>query len=385
LRRCEVHRTPRVALIEGLFDLSAATRSESRWMVHLAPPADWKIGVIVGPSGAGKTTILREFFGSPLSFNWSRSRCVADEFSESMSLQDLTDVLSAVGFSSPPSWLRPFRVLSTGEQFRVFLARSIVESSAERPIVLDEFTSVVDRTVARIASAAVQKFIRRNNRQLIVASCHYDILDWLEPDWVYEPHVDRFTAGRSLRRPKINLDVQRVGSEAWRLFRAHHYLTAELATASTCFVAFWGETPVAFASVLNWPISSRHLRPRMREHRLVCLPDFQGIGIGNALSEFVGSMVRAMGRRYYSITSHPAMIGHRGRSSIWRMTHAPSQLSPAMIGRTGFRSTRTRPMSSIARRTVGRFRATFEFVGKPMDREQAEKIWAGDLIPQTPL
>lgn len=64
-----------------------------------------------------------------------------------MGIKDIVGLLSSVGFSSPPSWVRPFRVLSTGEQFRVTMARTL----AEMPdlAVVDEFTSVVDRTVAR--------------------------------------------------------------------------------------------------------------------------------------------------------------------------------------------------------------------------------------------
>lgn len=49
----------------------------------------------------------------------------------------------------------------------------------------DEFTSVINREVAQIGSYAVQKTIRKNNKKFIAISCHYDIIEWLEPDWTF--------------------------------------------------------------------------------------------------------------------------------------------------------------------------------------------------------
>jgi hypothetical protein len=42
-----------------------------------------------------------------------------------------------------------------------------------------------------------------------------------------------------------------------------------------------------------------------REHRTVVLPDFQGVGIGDALSEWLGAYLRSWGIRIRSLTSHP--------------------------------------------------------------------------------
>jgi ABC-type ATPase with predicted acetyltransferase domain len=131
-----------------------------------------------------------------------------------LSTKDITGYLSSVGFSSPPSWLRPFRVLSNGEQFRATLARALADE--RELVVIDEFTSVVDRTVAQIGSAALSKAIRRKDKKFIAVSVHYDILDWLEPDWVYQPHTGEYYTGRYLhQRPEIKLEVKRVHHTAW--------------------------------------------------------------------------------------------------------------------------------------------------------------------------
>ena len=135
---------------------------------------DWTIGLIVGPSGSGKSSVAREAFGAALyeGGGWDDDSAVVDGFG-SLSTKDSTGLLSAVGFSSPPSWVKPYRVLSNGERFRCDLARAL--ASADPLVVYDEFTSVVDRVVAKIGSAAVSKAIRKrkDGRRFVAVSCHY--------------------------------------------------------------------------------------------------------------------------------------------------------------------------------------------------------------------
>jgi len=79
------------------------------------------------------------------------------------SVEDITSAFNSVGFSSPPSWLKPYSVLSNGQKMRVDLARAILEDN--QLFVFDEFTSVVDRNVAQIGSFAMQKAIRKTNKK----------------------------------------------------------------------------------------------------------------------------------------------------------------------------------------------------------------------------
>jgi energy-coupling factor transporter ATP-binding protein EcfA2 len=321
-----VRRTPRVQQLEGLFDVPPSQRSERVWHADLPIEArSWNIGLIVGPSGCGKSTIARRLFETQLvdGFEWSGESCLCDGFPAAMSIKEITELLSSVGFSSPPSWLRPFHCLSNGEQFRATLARAIAE--CPELFVMDEFTSVVDRDVAKVGSAAVAKAIRRRQQRFVAVSCHYDIIDWLAPDWVYEPDQNRFTWRSERRRPPIRLTVVRVHHSAWRLFQRHHYLDTKLHPAAKCFVAVWNGHPVAFCSVLFQPHSRGSY---FREHRTVVLPDYQGVGVGNALSEFVGSLYVGQGAKFCSTTSNPAMIAHRKRSPLWTMHRAPGRVSP---------------------------------------------------------
>ena len=372
-RSTPIQRTPRVVQIEGLFDLPPARRSELTWQVHL--PIDdrpWQIGLIVGPSGCGKTTLARKLFGEDLAggFEWPEHEAIVDGFPVELSIKEITLLLSSVGFSSPPSWLRPFRALSNGEQFRATMARAL----AEQPdlVVFDEFTSVVDRTVAQIGSAAVAKTIRRRpGQQFVAVTCHYDVAEWLDPDWIYEPATDNFQWRLERRgRPPLWLDVSRVNSSAWHLFRNHHYLTAKLNPSAVCFCAFLDGRPIAFSAWLPFLGRLRGKQRARRNHRTVCLPDFQGVGIGQAVVDFCASLWTGLGYRAFSASSHPGEIAAKNRSTHWRVLRAPSR---AVRGGDGNmrRLTRTR--------ATNRLTASFEYVGPTLDPDLARRLHGSNI------
>jgi ABC-type lipoprotein export system ATPase subunit len=364
VKAVDIKRTARVLQLEGLFDVPPARRSERRFQVDLPiEREEWSIGLIVGPSGSGKSTVLREAFGTQAvaRFDWLADRAVVDAFPLDMPIKTITGLLSSVGFSSPPSWLRPFRCLSTGEQFRAEVARALAESPALA--VIDEYTSVVDRTVAQVASAALAKWVRRRRQKLVAATCHSDVIDWLRPDWVLEMPNGDFTWRLLQQRPAIALEIERVHHSAWQLFRHHHYLDGSLNRAAYCFVGRYAGRPAAFASCLHQTCRGGGY---WREHRTVCLPDYQGVGIGNALSEFVGALMLATGKRYFSTTANPAMIQHRSRSPAWRLARKPRLASPNRgEGAKGYANARTR---AVFRNTAG-----FEFVGAARV-EEAERF-----------
>jgi GNAT superfamily N-acetyltransferase len=346
LKSVPIERTPRVKLLEGLFDVPPADRSERRWQVSLPlEERHWNVGLIVGPSGCGKSTLARACFGEQPEPSWPSDRAIVDAFPATLGIKEIVSLLSSVGFSSPPAWLRPYHALSTGEQFRVRIARALAQGGSMT--VVDEFTSVVDRTVARIGSAAIARTVRARGTNFVAVTCHYDVADWLDADWIYDPSVDEFT-WRCLRgRPRITLEIARVHRSAWRLFKPHHYLNGDLNPSAQCFVAFVEDRPAAFAAVISGPDAHGG---HFREHRVVCLPDYQGVGIGNSLSEFVASLY-ASRKRYFSRTSHPGMIRHRMRSPLW-----------TCIARPGFKSRHTRATFARTGSTC-RLAASFRFVG----------------------
>ena len=148
--------------------------------------------------------------------------------------------------------------------------------------------------------------------------------EWLQPDWVYRPAENRFDRRRLRRRPSIALEICRCRPQAWKLFAPHHYLSHALNRSAICFLATWRDRPVAFSAWL--PFVGAGVKSK-REHRTVTLPDFQGVGIGNALSDLIAGMWTGLGFRALSTTTHPAMIRSRLASGRWKMTRKPSLAS----------------------------------------------------------
>lgn len=362
----DIERTPRAAQLEGMFDVPEAKKQTVSF--HFEAPfdeRDWQIGLIVGPSGAGKSSVARYLFGDSIvaGYDWHPSRSLVDSFDKAHSIRDITAALSSVGFSSPPSWLKPFRVLSNGEQFRANLARAIMD---ERELIaIDEFTSVIDRTVAQIGCAATAKSIRRHpSKKFVAISCHDDIVDWLCPDWILEPHVGRFTWGLQRRRPPIELEIRRVRHSTWSLFAPHHYLTSELATAARCFGAFWRGRIVAFVAWLPFVGRLSGTKQAKRVHRTVVLPDYQGVGIGRAIVDVTAAAWSALEFRGFLSTSHPGEIASRVAHGNWLLTRH------GFTGRDGGRADLSRS------RAIDRRTASLEWIGPPLEVAAAKELIA---------
>ena len=183
------------------FDCKVPNTSKFSINVDLPSPATdgWKIGLIVGSSGSGKTTIAKKLFGKNFfrrkSFTWDSRQSILNGFPSEMSIGEITNLLTSVGLTTVPSWFRPYKVLSNGEKDRVFIARVIAEAVVQKLdyVAIDEFTSVVDRTVAKISSKAIASLIRKRPIRVILLSCHFDIIDWLSPDWAFETDTESLT------------------------------------------------------------------------------------------------------------------------------------------------------------------------------------------------
>ncbi len=273
-------------------------------------PDEYGIGLIVGPSGSGKTLLLNQF-GTPKTYDWWPNRSVVSHFG---AVVDPIDRLAAVGLNSIPTCLKPYKVLSTGEKYRADTARALWPGA-----VLDEFTSTVDRQVAQSISIALRRYVDKVQLQnLTIATCHFDVIRPLEPDWVFNTMSGVLNTGRRVPRARTKLSVHRCSYKFWSLFGHHHYLTGKIHKQAQCFIGFLNEVPAVFTAVLAFPHPI--IKKAFREHRTVVLPDFQGMGIGPAFSNAIASLFTSTGRRYFSRTSHPRFGHYREHSPLWRPT-----------------------------------------------------------------
>ena len=355
----ELSTSIRARQICSMFDVPPEEKCQRQWKGQLPiEERDWNIGLIVGPSGCGKSSIMKQVWGEEQNFEWN-SQSMIDDFDDSLNVEDITKVCAAVGFNTIPAWLRPFRVLSNGEQFRADLARRLCE--VQDPVVIDEFTSVVDRQVARIGSHAVQKWARRSNRQFVAVTCHYDVIDWLQPDWILEPSTMKFGWRSLQQRPKIKAEIRKIKYKWWEVFAPYHYISQKLHSAATCFGLFIenNSEPVAFIATLHRPHPKVH--DVIGVSRVVVLPDWQGLGLAFILMEKIGAAYSAIGKRLHIYPAHPPFIRSCNKSAAWILVKSQNEIQ-------------NRTQGSGTYGFGGRPCAVFRYIGKPLPLETAENI-----------
>ena len=168
-------------MVENNFDYKFT--GESKVYPYELPklPSNFNICCIVGASGSGKSTMLKEFDSDLYSFEDKRydDNAIVSNFETP---EIASERLSAVGLNSMPVWCRPRRVLSVGEGFRADLALNMGNYK-----IFDEFTSTIDRNVAKSTCNGIQRYIRNNNiHNIVFCSCHKDYIPFLKPDIVID-------------------------------------------------------------------------------------------------------------------------------------------------------------------------------------------------------
>jgi GNAT superfamily N-acetyltransferase len=364
-----LRRSFRTMQVAGMLDMPLEDRLTHQVSAEVPTLDDeWLIGAIVGPSGSGKTMLARAAFGAtdePRS--WPQDRAIIEVLGDveppRSGIKHITRVLIGVGLGSVPTWLKPYHILSGGERFRADLAQAILDP--RRPVVvIDEFTSTLDRSLAQTASMAVARLMRRGintfnsdvPRRLVVLTCHTDVLPWLAPDWVVE--LSPTGSPRLTRRPyvpaQLQFVVERVPQSLWRGFASEHYLSSGLAASATCYAALLASKaghepatrPIAFCAVAA-TLGCKHAK---RIARLVTLPEFQGLGIGGRLLDAVAARESQRAARITITASHPAILAHCSASSSWRFIE---------MKKTG--STRQRYQGRNIRCSTGRAVASFRY------------------------
>jgi ABC-type lipoprotein export system ATPase subunit/GNAT superfamily N-acetyltransferase len=274
------------------------------------------IVLVVGTSGSGKSTILKSL-GEHVRPQVEFYNTVIENFSTPERGEEL---LLACGLRSIPTWFRPPHTLSNGEHHRFEMAMSIDQGIS----IIDEFTSVVDRDTAKSLAYSIRKYYDQcgTTEPLYIASCHRDIIDWLDPEWVYDTDLQKLDNRRSLHRlgtrPELALTIKSTSVDYWRYFCRYHYLDTAISKSAHYYVLLLGNKPIGFHAAIH--STNRDIHSYWRGHRTVILPEFQGMGIGTAFSDAIAQMYVDRGLRYFSKTAHPSFGEHREKSELWRPT-----------------------------------------------------------------
>lgn len=359
----------RAARVRSLFNAPADAEA-FQLDAHLQLPDTWQLGLIVGPSGSGKTSLGRliydqlehDFYAQPGGAGdcWPADAPIVDGIAPDATFDDVTGALSAVGLGSVPSWLRPYQVLSMGERFRADLARILCEQPDR--VVIDEFTSVVDRQIAKIGASAFAKGWRRTKGQAVLLSCHHDIIEWVQPDWIYDTGTGEFRGREGLQpRPRIHVDIYRTDGRYWPAFEPHHYLKLPPMIGGAYYVGAVDGQPVAHLCVAT---KNRGKACEARACRMVILPEWQGAGVGmrflNEVCEIQrrgDATARIPGRPMNTTfhTSHPGLCAALRRDPKWR------QLSAVLHGSSKAKSKASLERSLVA--STGKARKGASFSG----------------------
>lgn len=321
--------------VQMLFDFSPVGREKTQLAHELNIPDKFKIGLIVGSSGSGKTqTLLSLKDYKQLDVTWDLESSLIEQIHPDPDTA-ISKLLSA-GFSSVPQWFHKYNELSEGQKFRAYIARCLDQSY----IAIDEFTSKLDRLTARTVAYNLYKYIHGSSMTNIILSSPFrDIIPYLHPDWVYD--VSNRTLTQNLYKKhnwsfkfiespdEITTDIDsgllyimKSNRSRWNLYKSYHYLSSEILNNCEYWEVYCkcenNNMSVGYIAVSPLPLKDFKAK---REHRLVILPEAQGMGIGIALSEFLGQHYVNLGYRYYCKTSHPNLGKYRNsHPEVWKPT-----------------------------------------------------------------
>lgn len=320
--------------VKKIFDYDFAVNGQnSHDLDSFTPPTHFTIGLISGVSGCGKTKWLQSlahYHLIDLTSGWDENKTVIENIDTNPE-DSITKLLSS-GFSSVPQWFLKYSELSEGQKFRAGIAKHLIKNQ----IAIDEFTSKLDRLTARNTAHNVHQYAHTKGLNcIIVASLFRDIIPYLRPDWIYDMSTKTYIQTETINSPKrwsfqFGGDVLDIDSgilslvksdmKAWEKYKRYHYLSSSILNNGEYWELYTmcENIILAIGYIVVTPLPLKDFRAK-REHRLVILPEVQGMGIGVALSEFMGEHYTRNGYRYYCKTSHPKLGVYRNKHpEKWR-------------------------------------------------------------------
>ena len=95
-------------------------------------------------------------------------------------------------------------------------------------------------------------------------------------------------------------------------------MSTNLNPAAKCFIGYIENNPVCFFAVLHFPHPK--VKNFKRGHRLVVLPDYQGLGIGHIFSSAIAQDFIDNGFRFIITSSTKSLYNQRARDKKWKVT-----------------------------------------------------------------
>lgn len=108
------------------------------------------------------------------------------------------------------------------------------------------------------------------------------------------------------------------------------------------FLFEWNEKPVAMG-VVGRHIGRNNVDKSFRGSRTVVLPDYQGMGMGSAISNLLAGICVSMGAKYYTKTVNPALGIYRNQhTELWKATPFNNKIRTQKNGNQMWANLKTR-------------------------------------------
>lgn len=328
-------------------DLDVGKKSKHYLAVSADLESEYNIGLIIGASGSGKTTLAKKIFGENCFKNLlDLNKSIIDQFPNEISYNDRQAILNGVGLSSIPCWIKPSYTLSNGQRSRAEMALHM--ASKNNFTVIDEFTSVVDRTVAKVMANCIAKYSRKINNKIVLCSCHYDVTEWLNPDWIIDCNKQLFIDRRLLqkcereRTEKLNFKIKEINKSSWKYYSKFHYLSERIPGGKSYFFGLFTDNgeQIGFSAYTNYVPTRKGLVPIFHSNRVVIHPDYCGIGLSKMLCNETAKIMIKKGVRVMAKFSSLPMAKWRMKDNNWRLLKIERNLKrgkvpkgkPAVLG-----------------------------------------------------
>lgn len=339
--KSDVSKTFRCQRAADSLDIDSEKKSVHELTVEVDLLSSYNVGLIVGASGSGKTTLAKQIFGDDCFESLLKPDVsILDQMNADLSYDECANILSGVGLTSVPCWIRPVYTLSNGQKARAECALQMTNhKNPEGTSVIDEWTSVVDRTVGKVMSHCIAKYARKSNRRIVLCACHYDIIEWLDPDWIIDCNKQIFIDRRSLsienrkRIEQLTFEIKEIDKTSWKYFSKYHYLSNKIPGGLNFFFGlFHNNEQIGFQCFSNYTPKRANKKTILHSNRTVIHPDYAGFGLGIRL---INETSKLMAERKYRIMakfSSTPIYKSMNKNPNWKLLKIRRQIGKMLSG-----------------------------------------------------
>jgi energy-coupling factor transporter ATP-binding protein EcfA2 len=284
----EVFDNFRCQVAANSLDIDVKKKSIHHLLIkNIEIPQEWNVALIYGSSGSGKTTLVKQLFGENIfDIQINEDEPIINQMPENLTYEECANLLNGIGLNTVPCWIRPVKTLSNGQRARAEAVLLMCRAIENEIVFIDEWTSVVDRTVAKAMSLCLSKFAKRNNKKIVLLSCHYDIIEWLLPDWLIDCNKQEFILPKGEdfffnKREQIEFTIKEIDNKSWKYFSKYHYLSDRIPGGKNyLYGLFYGENQIGFQCFSNYVPKVKGRKWQFHSNRTVVHPDYNGLGLG---------------------------------------------------------------------------------------------------------